>query len=105
MFAKVEAFFRGIRRKLSHREWAARRRPHGKATGEDPGLLLIQIDGLSRKQLERAIDSRRMPFLRRLLRREGCQLHDFYPGIPSTTASVQGELHYGVRTAVPAFSF
>ncbi len=105
MFAKVETFFRNIRRRLSHREWAARRRGPSGSQGEAPGLLLIQVDGLSRRQLERAIDGRRMPFLRRLLRREGCQLHDFYPGLPSTTAAVQAELLYGIRGAVPAYSY
>ena len=105
MFAKVEAFFRRAHRRLSHREWAARRDRAIEGTGEEPGLLLIQVDGLSRTQLERAIARHRMPFLRRLLRREGAQLHNFYPGIPSTTAAVQAELNYGVRAAVPAFSF
>src|SRR3954463_2625511 len=106
MFAKIEAFFRRGARRISHREWAAGRRPRtASGTGEQPGLLLIQIDGLARTQLERAIAARRMPFLRRLLRREGGRLHDFYPGLPSTTAAVQGELYYGVRAAVPAFSF
>lgn len=104
MFAKVEAIFRNIRRRLSHREWVARRRPTG-SKGEEPGLLLIQIDGLSRTQLERAIDRRRMPFLRRLVHHEGSRLHDFYPGLPSTTAAVQAELLYGIRGAVPAYSF
>ncbi|HWA28749.1 MAG TPA: endonuclease/exonuclease/phosphatase family protein [Lacunisphaera sp.] len=105
MFAKVESFFRNFRRRLTHREWAARRRRPAHSKGEEPGLLLIQIDGLSRRQLERAIDSRRMPFLRRLLRNEGCRLHDFYPGLPSTTAAVQAELFYGIRGAVPAYAF
>ena len=107
MFAKVESFFRLIRRRLSHREWSARRRqlaenaPHDEA----PGLLLIQIDGLARSQLERAVAARRMPFLRRLLRRDSYQLKTFYPGLPSTTGAVQAELYYGVRAAVPAYSF
>ncbi|HYC69799.1 MAG TPA: endonuclease/exonuclease/phosphatase family protein [Opitutaceae bacterium] len=107
MFAKVESFFRHIRRRLSHREWAAGRRPtpEDEFHGEAPGLLLIQIDGLSRTQLERAVAGRRMPFLRRLLRHEGGQLRSFYPGLPSTTAAVQAELYYGVRAAVPAYSF
>jgi endonuclease/exonuclease/phosphatase family metal-dependent hydrolase len=106
MFAKVETFFRRIRRRFTHREWAARRRhPPMLGHGEAPGLLLIQVDGLSRTQLERAVESGRLPFVRRLLRREGGRLHNFYPGIPTTTASVQAELFYGVRAAVPAFSF
>lgn len=105
MFAKVESFFRRIRRYFTHWEWTARRRPAISGQGEAPGLLLIQIDGLSRTQFERAVDSRRLPFLRRLLRHEGSRLHSFYPGLPSTTAAVQAELYYGVRAAVPSFSF
>ncbi len=106
MFAKIEAFFRQKVRHISHREWTARRRPlEGTGSGEQPGLLLLQIDGLARSQLERAVASRRMPFLRRLLRREGGKLHTFYSGVPSTTAAVQAELYYGVRAAVPSFSF
>jgi endonuclease/exonuclease/phosphatase family metal-dependent hydrolase len=104
MFAKVESYFRGLRRRFSHREWAAGRRRHA-GTGEEPGLLMIQIDGLARTQLERAMAGHRMPFLRRLMRREGYKMHNFYPGIPSTTAAVQAELFYGVRAAVPAFAF
>lgn len=106
MFAKIESFFRRTRRYFTHREWTTRRRRDAlTGHGEEPGLLLIQIDGLARTQLERAVDSRRMPFLRRLLRHEGYRLHSFYPGLPSTTAAVQAELYYGVRGAVPAFSF
>lgn len=107
MFAKIEAFFRRAHRRLSHREWAAGRRPHKgtAASGEAPGLLLIQVDALSRTELERAISRRRMPFVRGLLRRGDARLHSFYPGLPSTTSAVQAELYYGVRAAVPAFNF
>src|ERR1044072_6927441 len=106
MFAKIEAFFRRGARRITHREWAAGRRPHpATGTGEQPGLLLIQIDGLARTQLERAIAAPRVPSLRPLLRGEGGLLHDFSPGLPSPPAAVQAELYYGVRAAVPAFSF
>jgi endonuclease/exonuclease/phosphatase family metal-dependent hydrolase len=70
----------------------------------NPGLILIQIDGLSRTQAERAIYKGRMPFVSQLLQ-EGHQLLSFYSGLPSTTPAVQGELFYGVRSVVPAFSF
>jgi len=66
---------------------------------------MIQIDGLSRTQLERAVERGRMPFLRRLLKSRTYSKHTFYPGIPTTTASVQAELFYGVRSGVPAFAF
>ncbi len=107
MFATVEGFFRGWRRRLSRSEWGARHLglARSEGTGEEPGLLLIQIDGLARGQLERALARGSMPFLRRLLQREGYRLHNFYPGLPSTTPAVQAELYYGVRAAVPGFGF
>ncbi|MEP4682225.1 MAG: hypothetical protein ABJ015_11315, partial [Rhodopirellula bahusiensis] len=69
------------------------------------GLIMIQIDGLSRRELENAIEQGRMPFLKSLLDRQGYRLHSFYSGLPSSTPAVQGELFYGIKTAVPAFGF
>ncbi len=107
MFAKIESFIRRARRRFSRSEWAIRHLgltpSHG--TSEKPGLLLIQVDGLARSQLEKALDQGRMPFLRHLIRRNGYELHTFYPGLPSTTPAVQAELFYGARSTVPAFCF
>lgn len=74
-------------------------------TADEPGLILLQIDGLSRHELERALAQGRMPFLRRLIRRERLQLRTLYSGQPATTPAVLGELFYGVPQAVPAFGF
>src|SRR3954468_20181862 len=107
MLAKVEAFLHRQRHRLSRSEWAIKHLglTPSEGTSEEPGLLLIQIDGFGRGQLERALAANRMPFLKRLLQREGYEMHTFYPGLPSTTPAVQAELYYGVRSAVPAFSF
>jgi endonuclease/exonuclease/phosphatase family metal-dependent hydrolase len=107
MFAGIETILHRVRRRLSRNEWAIRqlRLPPSEGTGEEPGLLLIQIDGLARKQFEAALAAGRMPYLRRLLKREVYELRTFYPGLPSTTPAVQAELLYGIRSAVPAFSF
>lgn len=108
MFSRIQSTLLRARRWVSRSEWAAARRAAAgasAATAHEPGLLLIQIDGLARTELERALKKRRMPFLRRLLRRGGYRAHTFYPGQPATTPAVQGELHYGVRAAVPSFSF
>lgn len=66
---------------------------------------MIQIDGLSRPQLEKALDAGRLPFLSRLIRERHFTLENFYSGVPSTTPAVQAEIFYGCRTAVPAFHF
>ena len=70
-----------------------------------PGLVMIQIDGFSKVQLEKALQENKMPFLKSLMESEKYQLHSLYPGLPSTTPAVQGELFYGVKQAVPAFFF
>ena len=107
MFAALESIFHRWHRRFSRSEWAIRHLglTPSENTSEVPGLLLIQIDGFAREQLERAIARGYMPFLKRLLKRNHYQLHTFYPGLPTTTPAVQAELYYGVRAAVPAFSF
>ncbi|MEO7677366.1 MAG: endonuclease/exonuclease/phosphatase family protein [Verrucomicrobiota bacterium] len=98
---------RKSRRRVNRSEWAIRRfrLSTSENTSTEPGILLIQIDGLSRRQMERALDRNRLPFLKSLLKKQNYDLSTFYSGIPSTTPAVQGELYYGVRCAVPAFSF
>lgn len=108
MLARIQGGLLRWRRRFSRSEWAATARPPadaGVSTAHAPGLLLIQIDGLSKRQLERAMERGHLPFLRRLLRRGGYRSHRFYSGLPSSTPAVQAELYYGIRSAVPAFSF
>jgi endonuclease/exonuclease/phosphatase family metal-dependent hydrolase len=107
MIYQLEVMLRKIRRWLSRSEWLIRilgLEKHA-ATNTKPGLIIIQIDGLSHSQLQAALKHKRLPFLLSLLRKEHYHLHDLYAGTPSTTPAVQGELFYGVKTAVSAFSF
>ncbi|MDX2185829.1 MAG: endonuclease/exonuclease/phosphatase family protein [Opitutaceae bacterium] len=107
MLTEIGARLRRLRRRFSRAEFEVDRLrlERSQVPTHSPGLLLIQIDGLSRIEFDRAIVSGRLPYLSRLLRREGCRLHTFYSGQPATTPAVQGELFYGVKAAVPAFNF
>lgn len=107
MIGRIEAVLRRLRIVISRSEWLARllRLPLSIGTETAPGLVMIQIDGLSHRQLERALARGEMPFLRRLIRRERYRLHRLYAGVPSSTAAFQGELFYGFRQAVPSFGF
>lgn len=107
MIGRIEAFVRRLRRRLSRSEWLARllRLPLSRGAETTPGLVMIQIDGLSQRELERAMERGEMPFLRRLIKREHYRLHRLYAGVPATTAAFQGELFYGVKGAVPGFNF
>ena len=107
MLGRIEARLRRLRRHLSRSVWLSRllRLPVSKGSPIRPGLVLLQIDGLSRQEFERALERGEMPFLQRLIQREHYQVLDHYSGLPSTTSAVQAEIFYGVKGAVPAFSF
>ena len=107
MIARIETFIRHIRRNLSRSEWLRRllQLPISRGAPTRPGLIMIQIDGLSQKQFTRALERGELPFLRRLVQREHYQVHAQYSGLPSSTPAIQGELFYGIKGIVPAFSF
>ncbi len=102
-----ETFPRKWHRWFSRSEWLIRLLRLTKAQGaaSEPGLVLIQIDGLSRHQLEHAMAKGHLPFLSRLLREQAYELHSLYSGMPSSTPAMTAELLYGVKCAVPSFSF
>ena len=76
------------------------------ASGQQPGgLIMVQIDGLSKSELEIALTKGEMPFIQKMLADGQYSCHTLYSGLPSSTPAVQGELFYGVRGIVPAFGF
>ena len=106
MITRANAFLRKLRRLFSRSEWSVRLLRLQKCTPSDAfGLVLIQIDGLSLRQFNRALQKGHLPFLKSLMHREGYVMHLHYSGLPSNTPAVQAELFYGVKGAVPAFSF
>jgi len=71
----------------------------------EPGIIVIQIDGLGYDVLTRAIKRGKAPFLSYLLRRQGYTLKPYFSGVPSITTAVEAELFYGKSDAIPAFSW
>lgn len=66
---------------------------------------MIQIDGLSFYQFNRALRSNKLPFISQLLEKKDHVLRHVNAGIPSSTPAFQAELFYGVPSFVPAFEF
>ncbi len=93
----------GISRSNLLRSWL-KLSPPAKESHE-PGLIIIQLDGLSRKQFEAAITNGRLPFLKSMIDAGYFRRVSFYSGLPSTTPAVQAEVMYGIPCAVPAFQF
>jgi hypothetical protein len=65
--------------------------------------MVIQLDGLGRDVLTRALRRRIMPFTRRLLRRHGYRLIPTRAGVPASTPAFQARLFYGVGSPLPGF--
>jgi endonuclease/exonuclease/phosphatase family metal-dependent hydrolase len=71
----------------------------------EPGLIILQIDGLSRKEFDAALARKKLPFLKSMIDAGYFRRISFYSGLPSTTPAVQAEVMYGIPCAVPAFQF
>ncbi|WGL16997.1 endonuclease/exonuclease/phosphatase family protein [Microbulbifer bruguierae] len=107
MLTRIESTLRRWRRRMSRSEWLARmlKLQINERDPDAPALVLIQVDGLARPQLDQALAEGKMPFLKKLIEREHYHLDHMYSGVPATTPAVQAEIFYGVKAAVPAFGF
>jgi hypothetical protein len=68
-------------------------------------FLIVQIDGLSRGILDRALAGDSMRNTRRLLATGQLERHDLAVGLPSSTPAFQASIMYGVRPDIPGFHF
>jgi uncharacterized membrane protein YvlD (DUF360 family) len=70
-----------------------------------PGLILIEIDGLSEPVLRKAIDAGHMPNLAAWLKSGQYQLVGWETGLPSQTSAMQAGILHGSHFNIPAFRF
>src|SRR5919109_5436012 len=82
-----------------------RLRRGGPAAVTQRRLLIVQVDGLSRAVLERALASGYMPFLKQLVQRHGYRMEPMAVGLPTSTPAFQMAAMYGVRPDIPGFHF
>ncbi|MBL8013936.1 MAG: endonuclease/exonuclease/phosphatase family protein [Candidatus Omnitrophica bacterium] len=107
MIQRIEVFLKRLSRSVSRSYWAIRllRLSCLKVPAPEPGMVLVQIDGLSHAQFKKSLKNCRVPFMQRLIEKEKYQLHSFYSGLPSNTPAVQAEIFFGIKGIVPSFSF
>lgn len=101
---RAAAYRRSLRRSRRRFLGPARRRflAAGDA-GRVPGVVFLQIDGLSGAALRRAVDAGRMPTVARWLADGSHRLLPWYTGAASQTAASQCGLLFGDDTDVPSF--
>lgn len=70
-----------------------------------PGLLMLEIDGLSEPILRQALAEGRMPFFKSLLDSGEYKLVGWDSGLPSQTSAMQAGILHGTHFNIPAFRF
>jgi len=107
MIGRIGSSLRKLRNLFSRSYWAIRllRLTKSEEPTASPGLVLIQIDGLSFNHYQRGLREGNLPFLQTLHSKQKYKDYSHYSGMPSNTPAVQGELFYGVKGCVPAFHF
>jgi uncharacterized membrane protein YvlD (DUF360 family) len=78
-------------------------RDFGRAPETDPGLLVVQIDGLSLPVLRQAIRAGRVPVLGRLVRDGEATLHPWTALLPPTTPASQAGILHGRNDGIAGF--
>ncbi|HWO05549.1 MAG TPA: hypothetical protein VNQ54_12190, partial [Methylomirabilota bacterium] len=68
-------------------------------------FLIVQIDGLSRTLLDRALAGGSLRGLRGLLASGRLACRDLSVGLPSSTPAFQAAIMYGGRPDIPGFHF
>jgi hypothetical protein len=89
--------------RLKYLPFASERRATRDAQGR--GFVGIQIDALAFEDIERALEAGHMPFLRRLIDRDGWEMRRYPAGLPSATPAAQAAIFHGVKDGIPAFRF
>lgn len=91
-----DSYYRTVIRRLG--------KTHAVRTGYGrKGLLILQLDGLSKTVLEKAILAGYMPVLKDLMDHQGYQLKSWNCGLPSQTSACQLGILYGQNEDIPAF--
>ena len=73
------------------------------AAAREPGLLVVQLDGVGRPVLEGALRAGHMPNVDRMLRSGDAALHSWRPRLPPTTPASQAGILHGNGDAIPGF--
>lgn len=87
------------------KRFANKQKQEESANFSTPGLIIIEIDGLSEPLLRRAIQMGVVPFLAQWMRSGEFQIIRWDTGLPSMTSSMQAGILHGSHYNIPAFRF
>jgi len=92
-----DSFYQGVVERL------AARSKYNIEDNAKPGLLMMEIDGLSYWHLKHAIEEGLLPTFRRLMDEDGYKVSHVDCGLPSQTSACQAGIMFGDNYDIPAF--
>jgi hypothetical protein len=96
---EARRLMRGVRRRADRRLISFRRPP----AGTEPGLLIMQLDGVAEPVLRWAIRAGNLPTLGHWLRTGSHTARGWHTGLPSTTPASQAGILHGASRQIPGF--
>ncbi|GAA2596864.1 phage holin family protein [Winogradskya consettensis] len=100
---EAKRLMRGIRRRQARQAGARLLTFRRQAPGTEPGLLMVQLDGVSEPVLRWAVRAGNLPTLGRWLRSGTHTMRGWHTGIPSTTPASQAGILHGASRQIPGF--
>jgi len=100
---EAKRLMRGVRRRQARQAggpFLTLRRPR---PGTEPGLLMVQFDGLSEPVLRWAVRAGNLPTLGHWLRSGSHSMRGWHTGMPSTTPASQAGILHGATRQIPGF--
>jgi hypothetical protein len=94
---------RAVRRRQARHAGGRLLTLHRPRPGTEPGMLVVQLDGVAEPVLRWAIRAGNLPTLGLWLRSGSHSLRGWHTGLPSTTPASQAGILHGASRQIPAF--
>lgn len=94
---------RSVRRRQARQGGGPRFTLRRSRPGTDPGLIMVQLDGVSEPVLRWSVRAGNLPTLGHWLRSGSHSMRSWHTGLPSTTPASQAGILHGASRQIPGF--
>ncbi|HEV7965290.1 MAG TPA: alkaline phosphatase family protein, partial [Actinoplanes sp.] len=100
---EARRLMRGVRRRQARQAGGRFLTLHRPRPGTEPGVLMVQLDGVAEPVLRWAVRAGNLPTLGHWLRSGSHSLRGWHTGLPSTTPAAQAGILHGASRQIPGF--
>jgi hypothetical protein len=100
---EARRLMRGVRRRQARQAGGRFLTLHRPRPGTEPGILMVQLDGVAEPVLRWAVRAGNLPTLGHWLRSGSHSLRGWHTGLPSTTPAAQAGILHGASRQIPGF--